>query len=241
MLEPRSVRLERKGLTLKGPWGTFQPLGGLGNGYQATLAWISDLMGCTLLQSEGRLRKSVSSIVIVDELEQHLHPRWQRSIIALLSKQFPRVQFVVTTHTPMCALGTTDLQDRECSIIILKRELDQVNAYIERKPPQNQWADQILTSPLFDVVSIGDDSLFEAVNRYHLLVTKKHPTRNEQREIKSLLEFLRTKVGGARTKLEQVVQDHVTIALTKERDKAIDISSAKFEVLRQMRSAKPND
>jgi hypothetical protein len=74
-----------------------------------------------------------------------------------------------------------------------------------------------------------------------LLLTKKHPTRNEKREIQSLLEFLRTKVGGARTKLEQVVQDRVAIALTKERDKAIDISSAKFEVLRQMRSAKSKD
>jgi predicted ATP-binding protein involved in virulence len=39
-------------------------------------------------------------IVLIDEIEKHLHPRWQRSIIPELQKIFPRVQFIITTHSP---------------------------------------------------------------------------------------------------------------------------------------------
>ena len=44
------------------------------------------------LQSEG--------VVLIDEIEQHLHPRWQRAVIPALSATFPNIQFIVATHSP---------------------------------------------------------------------------------------------------------------------------------------------
>lgn len=43
---------------------------------------------------------SSSGIVIIDEIETHLHPNWQREIIPLLTKLFPNIQFFITTHSP---------------------------------------------------------------------------------------------------------------------------------------------
>lgn len=44
-------------------------------------------------------------IVMIDELELHLHPNWQRSIIKSLSATFPNVQFIFTTHSPLILSG----------------------------------------------------------------------------------------------------------------------------------------
>lgn len=48
-------------------------------------------------------------IVIIDEIELHLHPSWQRQIVRNLVNTFPNVQFVFTTHSAMCVAGATDL------------------------------------------------------------------------------------------------------------------------------------
>lgn len=44
-------------------------------------------------------------VVLIDEIEQHLHPQWQRAILPALGAAFPRLQFIVTTHSPV-VLGT---------------------------------------------------------------------------------------------------------------------------------------
>ncbi len=49
-------------------------------------------------------------IVLIDEIELHLHPRWQQSVVPSLRTVFPNIQFIITTHSPI-VLSTTD---REC-------------------------------------------------------------------------------------------------------------------------------
>lgn len=44
-------------------------------------------------------------MVLIDEVDLHLHPRWQRDVLAALRRAFPNLQFVVTTHSPQ-VLGT---------------------------------------------------------------------------------------------------------------------------------------
>ncbi|MBB6005079.1 AAA family ATPase [Arcicella rosea] len=74
----------------------------LGYGYQATLAWVADLakrMFDTFPDLPNPLHGS--SVVLVDEIDLHLHPEWQRKIIKYLSDLFPNVQFIVTAHSPL--------------------------------------------------------------------------------------------------------------------------------------------
>lgn len=47
-------------------------------------------------------------IVMIDEVDMHLHPKWQWNIIKALKKTFPRVQFIVTTHSPIVVASCKD-------------------------------------------------------------------------------------------------------------------------------------
>ncbi len=52
-------------------------------------------------------------VVLIDEIEQHLHPKWQREIIGNLRRTFPNVQFIVSTHSPQ-VLGEVNHEDIRC-------------------------------------------------------------------------------------------------------------------------------
>lgn len=84
---------------VKGVWCKYEDLG---FGYQSMMSWMIDF--CKRMferypKSENPLAES--AIVLVDEIDLHLHPQWQRNVIPYLSKTFPNTQFFVTTHSPM--------------------------------------------------------------------------------------------------------------------------------------------
>lgn len=102
------VELTRIGITVRGRWGRSE-LSSLGDGYRSTVTWILDLLSWWFLRT-SRARRSngpvaIRGIVLIDEIEQHLHPRWQRNIMRLLTDSFPHVQFIATTHSPLVASG----------------------------------------------------------------------------------------------------------------------------------------
>jgi predicted ATPase len=82
----------------------------LSAGYQSVLAWIGDLIGHLLLErAMGGLEPSppeaMAGIVLIDEIDLHLHPAWQRRVGPILRVLFPKLQFVVTTHAPIVVAG----------------------------------------------------------------------------------------------------------------------------------------
>ncbi|WNG23046.1 AAA family ATPase [Cystobacter fuscus] len=74
----------------------------LSQGYQSTIAWIADLIGQMYLDvGEAIPLEDMEGMVLIDELDLHLHPRWQVRLVPVLKRVFPRMQFIVTTHSPM--------------------------------------------------------------------------------------------------------------------------------------------
>lgn len=74
----------------------------LGFGYQSMLSWIFDFckkMFDAYPDSPNPFYES--AILLIDEIDLHLHPQWQKNIIRDLSVMFPNVQFIVTTHSPL--------------------------------------------------------------------------------------------------------------------------------------------
>ena len=89
----------------------------LGFGYQTTLTWLADFckrMFDEYPESESPLQEE--AVVMIDELDLHLHPKWQRDIVPTLSKVFPRVQFIITTHSPHVLQSMADV-----NLYVLKR------------------------------------------------------------------------------------------------------------------------
>ena len=235
MLQPESTRLTNTGLQIKGDWGFFAPLGALGDGYQATLAWIVDLLSWAFFYDAKMFAKELSGIVLLDEIEQHLHPRWQRRIIKKLKTQFPGIQFITTTHTPMCAIGTTDLADEECQLVLLSRENDKVNAEDRLKPPRGRRADQVLTSYLFGLMTTSDDQTREEIEKYSVLLGKK-PTKAINNELQTLQKVLNQKLGEPETELEKQVVKAVSEVLSrKPKPSQVNKKALDYEVKRQLK------
>lgn len=75
----------------------------LSDGYKGTISLIADIayrMAILNPQLSDRVLKETDGVVLVDEIDLHLHPEWQQRILGDLTRIFPRVQFIVSTHAP---------------------------------------------------------------------------------------------------------------------------------------------
>lgn len=88
---------------------TSIPIKHLSAGYQSLL-WIVMTMAFRLCQLNPNVKdyKSVPGIVIIDEIDMHLHPRWQWIIVSALQKTFPKIQFILATHAPIILSSCKD-------------------------------------------------------------------------------------------------------------------------------------
>jgi energy-coupling factor transporter ATP-binding protein EcfA2 len=126
--------------------GAYVPLLALSDGFRAFIGWVSDMLyhvsrgipaGRKLFEAEG--------VVMVDEIDLHLHPKWQRTIISTLSETFPKIQFIFTSHSP---LVTGSLEWRN---IWVMKEGGPVQ--LPDEPIYGLSADQVLQSPYFNLDS----------------------------------------------------------------------------------------
>ena len=81
----------------------FMPVSMLSDGVRAMVSLVADIaFRCVRLNGYmGRdAVKQTCGIVLIDEVDIHLHPAWQQQVIGTLRKAFPHIQFVVTTHSP---------------------------------------------------------------------------------------------------------------------------------------------
>lgn len=75
----------------------------LSDGIKNMLAMVADIAyRCALLNGQlgAQAAKESEGVVLIDEVDMHLHPKWQQTVIAGLTQAFPKIQFVVTTHSP---------------------------------------------------------------------------------------------------------------------------------------------
>lgn len=99
----------------------------LSDGQRLILALAGDIARrCAVLnpQLEDRAPSETPGVVLIDEIDLHLHPRWQRRIMEDLRRVFPKIQFIATTHSPIIISAAKDAK-----VIVLEengtRELSQ--------------------------------------------------------------------------------------------------------------------
>jgi len=103
-------RVDSEGLWLRQPDDTVLRLADMSEGYRAALAMlvdilrhIADVYGTDGLVEDRDGRKVVphSGVVLIDEVDSHLHPEWQRRLGFWFKEKLPYIQFIVTTHSPI--------------------------------------------------------------------------------------------------------------------------------------------
>ena len=176
---------KHSGVQFKTPYAMV-PLSGLSLGYQTMLTWVLDLVLRLYRRypdSDDPL--SEPGIVLIDELDLHLHPIWQRQIMDYLAGCFPAMQFVVTAHSPLIAQSARNaklivLNNRNGEVII-RSDLPCVNAL---RP------DQILTGDLFGVPSSRSKRIEELRKERNALLDPSNPNPSDEDRLKLLREEL---------------------------------------------------
>jgi uncharacterized protein (TIGR02646 family) len=188
--------------------GTSSTLEQLSDGYQSVVALATDIMEVMLKHWDAV--EDSEGIVLIDEIDAHLHPRWRIEIIELLRNVFPRVQFIVTTHDPLCLVGTLSKE-----VYILRREHRTKQVVVEQKDvPRGLTADQILTGFWFGLSSTVDDDTLRLLDEHRDLLRAGVPEIDLRR--RALETELRRRLGiFADTSLERMAQS-VTAEIMQE-------------------------
>jgi energy-coupling factor transporter ATP-binding protein EcfA2 len=146
--------------------GNRVPFLSMSDGLRAFIGWVADLLyhicsGCpsgkSLVESRG--------IVLVDEIDLHLHPKWQMTVIRAVARALPRMQFIFTSHSPLVA-GSLELMN----IIALKLS-SKTNRTIAKRLNESIHgldADQVLLTDFFGLKTTrapGKVSQLEALER----------------------------------------------------------------------------
>ena len=91
------------------------PISKLSAGYQSLLWMMMDLAyRVCMLNPELKSREQISGVVLIDEIDMHLHPKWQWNVIEALRKTFTNIQFIIATHSPIVISAS-----KEANLILL--------------------------------------------------------------------------------------------------------------------------
>lgn len=187
---------------LKTPFGWVK-INEMSLGYKSLIAWVVDFASRMYHYHRTKSNPFAEpAVVLIDEIDLHLHPKWQRKVLSYLSRKFPNTQFIATAHSPLIVQAASG-----ANLVLLKRRGQQV--IMENNPENiNNWrADQILTSDLFGLSSA------RSINAENLL--------KERRKI--LLKPTMSPADKTRLKKIEEKMDYMPVAETPEYIKAMEL------------------
>ncbi|MCX7098082.1 MAG: AAA family ATPase [Methylococcales bacterium] len=151
-------------------------------GYQTMIAWMVDL-AAQLFNEYPHSPNPIAepAVVLIDEIDLHLHPKWQRTIMSYLSERFINTQFIVTAHSPLIVQAAEN-----ANIVVLKREANGVSIHQQDKDVQGWRIDQLLTSDLFDLGSARSPHYEKLLEHRRQILSQAELTDQDHLQLKAL-------------------------------------------------------
>lgn len=166
------------------------PFFSLSDGVRTTLSLVMEIaFRCYLLNPYLGLdaAKQTEGVVLIDEIDLHLHPTWQKKIVADLRRAFPNLQFIVTTHAPL-VIGSL----KEGALFnISENKLYQFQNQFGRDA--NAILKEMDTEPM-------DDELQNDIDNYFILIENE---KGKSQEAISLKQKLESKLGEDHAELQR--------------------------------------
>ena len=197
----RVDRVDSEGLWLRDKAGVSLRLADMSEGYRAALAMLVDVLRHMIdvyghhnftQTVDGHLAVRYPGVVLVDEVDSHLHPEWQRLLGFWLKARFPNVQFIVTTHSPIICQAA----DEDAIFHLPAPGSDRHPFRIAHEDYQKiirSTPDAIYVSPAFDMQYTRSPRAVQARREYATLRAKEKAgrlTSQEADHIQSLLQFV---------------------------------------------------
>ncbi|MCH7591777.1 MAG: AAA family ATPase [Planctomycetes bacterium] len=220
-LETRKINVTEAGILVDGLWGDAMPLRDLADGYKSSFLWLTDLLGWAVSRDTSlRRSRDVTGIVLIDEIEQHLHPKWQEQVVPRIRDMFPALQFIATTHSPLVAGSVGGLGKESTCKELYHLQLRPGNRVVASEVSSMRgWrADQVLASAAFDITISSDRVINDLLkDASHLLAKGNKRTTSESiRLVKIRRTLARHMIGDeAETEIERQVQSALDRALVE--------------------------
>ena len=184
--EPDDIEIDPSrpgGVLVRTPYGRV-PLDQVSLGYRTMFAWTVDI-GWRLIERYPDSRNPLHepAIVLVDEIDLHLHPRWQREVRKTLTGHFPRVQFIATAHSPLMAQSSLD-----ANVAVVRRSGDHAEIVNDPMVIKEWRLDQLITSDLFGLDSARSPTVAAEQKLRSTLLEKPELTPAERDELDRLNE-----------------------------------------------------
>ena len=178
----------------------------LPDGVRSTVGWIADfMMRQDLMKADAQPGMKSSGVLLLDEVDAHLHPRWQRSLLPAMWEALPDVQILVTSHSPFVISSCPNSR-----VHVL--ELDSVGR-ATAKPPVDSPIGESVTAILKDI--FGVESRFDVLTERELdewnTLKKREVVGSLSAADKSRLRELTMMLAGRSEELRSIVAAPLTI------------------------------
>ena len=136
------------------------PFNSLSDGYRNMIAMVADIAHRAVRLNPhlaNNAPQKTEGIVLIDEIDLHLHPKWQRSVVSKLKEAFPRFQFIATTHSPFIlqSLSPGEVIDLEQP----PADFMSMNSYFDNEiagpGPGNGYSDRPLEDIIEEIMGIA--------------------------------------------------------------------------------------
>lgn len=188
-------------------------LDAVGDGFSGTVAWITDFIGWQTYADRLKSAKDVkdlSGILLLDEIELTLHPSLQRYIVKNLKDHFPKVQFIITSHSPIIAAGAADFQNS--NFIVFRIESGKTKVIDNIPSIRGMRFNQILSSIAFDFVPTASPGNIDDMDRFSELICKERNAK-EEKEYQQLMARLEDTSQFGETEFERHIEKAVSETL----------------------------
>ena len=216
-----------------------QKLDIVSSGYRAVIALVCDIFYGLLKASNydpERARKA-RALILIDEIEAHLHPRWKMTLLTRLRRALPNATIIATSHDPLCIRGMLPgevvMMNRYQNEDAASRHREAVDPFMPDVDFRALTIEQLLTSDFFQLLSTDDgltDHHFSNIRQ--LLEKEDNPNvMLGQSEIEALVEFrkqITDSLPYGPTEVSRLVQEALADYLANRRSKGPDeISEAR--------------
>ncbi len=190
---------------------------GLSDGFRSVLALGGDLVW-RLIEAFPNSDDPLSEegTVLLDELDIHLHPTWQRNIASWLRNQFPNIQFIVATHSPIIAAGA----GADAITYCFRQEANGQTTIKEVENIAFQSIDDVLKGDAFGLVSPYSIEQQARLDKYYKLKRKTNRTPAEEEELQMEIPFLKDILSYEEpSDLAEEMRDYIKKALHHDTSK----------------------
>ena len=167
------------------------PIEAVSQGTQSLMGWIGIFLQRLFeVYGDDEDPRQRYALILMDEIDAHMHPRWQHLLIGTLKGLFPRAQFVASSHSPLVVSGLTRNE-----ILVFSRDSSEAHRVLVEHPPGDLkgWrVDQILTSLAFGLGGARDPETMHDLKRFTELAAQDPPSAPD--ELSALAAKLRIRL-----------------------------------------------